>query len=75
MTEKVKIRIGVQAARELEFEVEDPAALITDLEKAVAGGGMLWVTDAKGQRHGLVAERIVFLEVDNGQGGSGIGFS
>ncbi len=75
MSDNVKVRIGVQAARELEFEVEDPAALIADLEAAIAEGAMLWITDAKGERHGLVAEKIVFLEVDKGKNSPGVGFS
>ncbi len=75
MSDKVKVRIGVQAARELEFEVEDAAALIADLETAIADGAMLWVTDTKGERHGLVTDRIVFLEVEKEQNGRGVGFS
>ncbi len=75
MSDNVKVRIGVQAARELEFEVEDPAALVADVEAAIAAGGLLWVTDVKGERHGLVAEKIIFLEVDKGKNGPGVGFS
>jgi hypothetical protein len=75
VSDNVKVRIGVQGARELEFEVADTAALIADLEAAISDGGMLWVTDAKGERHGLVGEKIVFLEVDKGKDGPGVGFS
>ena len=76
MARTVKVRVGVQSAREIEFELADPDAFVADIEKAVAAGdGVVWVTDAKGHRHGIAAEKVAFLEVEGDDSGSGVGFS
>lgn len=75
MSTTTKIRIGLQMARELEFEVEDVDAVIADLEKALANGeGSLWITDAKGVRHAIAAGKVAFVEVDADEEAGGVGF-
>lgn len=70
-----KIRIGLQMARELEFEVEDVDAVIEDLDSALASGeGSLWITDAKGVRHAIAASKVAFVEVDADEKAGGVGF-
>jgi hypothetical protein len=60
-----KVKIGItHSAREIEVEVDDSEAFIRDFEAMVNGGQKLWwVTDQQGNRHGLVVERIAFVEV------------
>ncbi len=60
-----KVKIGItHSAREIEVEVEDSEAFIREFEGLVTGGQKLWwVTDPQGNRHGLVIERIAYVEV------------
>jgi len=75
MATSVKVRIGVQGARELEIEVADPEVIRAELEKAIAGGqGVVWVTDTKGNRFGLVTKKLAFVQIDDGTYRTGIGF-
>lgn len=59
-----RMRIGVEGARELELEVDDFEAVVKSLEKSVSEGSMVWVTDSKGGRHGIVGGRLAFVEVE-----------
>ena len=59
-----KMRIGVEGARELEIEVADLDVAVTDLEKGIADDSIVWITDSKGDRHGVVARRLAFVEVE-----------
>ena len=75
MSDTVKIRIGVQSARELELEVDDADAVVEQLEAGASNGGLVWVTDAKGCRHGVVTDKLVFVIVDAEEIKPGVGFS
>ena len=59
-----KMRIGVEGARELELEVDDFEAAVKTLEKGLGDGSMVWITDSKGDRHGIVGGRLAFVEVE-----------
>jgi hypothetical protein len=59
-----KMRIGVEGARELEIEVADLDVAVADLEKGIANDSIVWITDSKGDRHGVVARRLAFVEVE-----------
>jgi hypothetical protein len=62
--------------REVDVEVDDGDALITEVEQAIAEGDrLLWVTTAEGRRYGLVVDRIVFVDVEPEKRRTGIGFS
>jgi hypothetical protein len=75
MSDTTKIRIALQMARELEFDVEDADAAVSDIEKAMADGGdLVWVIDAKGHRHGVAIDKIAFLEVEAKGKPGGVGF-
>lgn len=75
MSEPVTIRIGMTSARELEIEVEDGDGVVADIERAVGKGEQLfWITDHKGQRHGILVERLAFVEVEAPEGRA-IGFA
>lgn len=68
-----KLRIAMEGARELEVDVDDVDAAVTDLEKGVAEESIVWLTDSKGDRHGIVGGRLAFVIVESSSDRS-IGF-
>ncbi len=75
MAEPTKVRIAVEAARELEFEVEDPDAMVAAIEAAVeAGDEIVWVVDDEGDRHGILVRHLAFIEIEGGDHSTGVGF-
>ena len=60
-----KVKIGLtQSGRELEVEVADSEVFIREFEAMLSNGKKLWwVTDPHGNRHGLVVDRIAYVEV------------
>lgn len=60
-----KVKIGLtHAGREVEVEVEDAEAFMREFEAAVSGSQKLWwVTDQAGYRHGLMVDRVAYVEV------------
>ena len=71
-----KVRIGVQSARELELEVEDGVAVAEQLEAALeAGGGISWIVDSRGDRHGIAIGKLAFVQVEGGADRRGVGFA
>jgi hypothetical protein len=64
--ETVKVRFGMAASRELEIEVEPGHNISNEFEIAVnEGAELLWVTDTRGHRHGIVLEKVAFLEIES----------
>lgn len=72
MSDTVKVRIGLQSARELELDVVDGNAVVGQLDGATEW--IVWIEDAKGRRHGVVVDKIAFVEVDQRPPGPGVGF-
>ncbi|MBT8212504.1 MAG: DUF3107 family protein [Acidimicrobiia bacterium] len=72
---KTRIRIGITSARELEIEIEDAGEFIKSMEAGRTDGSIVWVEDFKGHRHGIVADRVAFIEVQSEDDGSGVGFT
>ncbi len=65
MIETTKVRIGVESARELEIEIDDDTDIEKTLEEALdKGDNLLWLTDIGGKRHGILLEKIAFVEID-----------
>jgi hypothetical protein len=61
--------------REIDVDVDDAEALVNAFMEAMAGGEkVLWVTDEEGRRHGLVVDRIVYVDVEADRTRHGIGF-
>lgn len=60
-----KVKIGLtQSGRELEVEVGDADEFMREFEAMLSNGKKLWwVTDQHGNRHGLVVDRIAYVEV------------
>jgi hypothetical protein len=62
----MEIRIGiVQSMKELDIELPegtDRDALAKEVEAALEGDRLLWLTDRKGRRVGIPAARIAYVE-------------
>jgi len=60
------IRIGiVQSMKELEVELAEDAnrdKVMKEIEAALGGDKVLWLTDRKGRRVGVLAARIAYVE-------------
>jgi hypothetical protein len=60
------IRIGiVQSMKELEVELPEDAnreKVMKQVEAALGGESVLWLTDRKGRRVGVPAARIAYIE-------------
>lgn len=61
----MEVKIGVQhAQRELVVETDEPAESVEKLiGDAVAGGGLLTLTDSKGRKVLVPADRIAYVEL------------
>ena len=62
----IEVKIGViQHPHEIDLEMDGTAEeLIAQIEEAVSGSQtMVWLTDSKGNRSGVLAEKIAFVEV------------
>lgn len=74
----MNIRIGiVQSMKELDVELADDADLdkITkEVEKALGGDTVLWLTDKRGRRVGVPASRVAFVEFASPSGERVVGF-
>lgn len=65
MNSKHTVRIGVKSARELEIEVEDPAAVSAAYEKALKSKDtILWITDTEDHRYGISIDSVAFIEIE-----------
>jgi hypothetical protein len=52
-------------ARELDLEVADAEEVVRSFLRAVEQGDkVLWVLDEEGHRHGLVVDKIAYLDVE-----------
>ncbi|MGH8987155.1 MAG: DUF3107 domain-containing protein [Acidimicrobiales bacterium] len=61
------VRIGiVQTPKELEVELGedvDRDRLLADIESALAGDAVLWLTDRRGRRVGVPVAKVAYVEV------------
>jgi hypothetical protein len=71
----VEVKIGVQyAQRELVVETDETAETVEKLiGDAIAGGGVFSLTDSKGRRIFVPAEKIAYIELGTGTVGH-VGF-
>ncbi|MGH9082219.1 MAG: DUF3107 domain-containing protein [Acidimicrobiales bacterium] len=64
---QVDVRIGiVQTPKELEVELGDDAdrdKLLADIERALGGDEVLWLTDRRGRRVGVPVAKVAYVEV------------
>ena len=75
----MNIRIGmIHTPKELEVELEDSSSdeVVEDIKKAINDdAGMLWLTDRKGRRVGVVTAKVAWVEVGPESEGRRVGFS
>lgn len=65
INETVKVRFGMSTARELEIEVEPGHNIASEFETALdEGAELLWIVDRRGHRHGVVVEKVAFVEIE-----------
>ncbi len=73
----MELRIGVvHTPKELTIELDGTAdEIVGTIDKALANGtAIVWVTDTKGRRIGIPAERIAYLELDEDADNKRVGF-
>jgi len=75
----VDVRIGVtNTPKEITVELADDTdvdALVADVESAVGGdGAVLWLTDVRGRRVGVPAERIAYVDIGADGAHNPVGF-
>ena len=64
--ETITVRFGIASARELEIEVEPGHDIATEFEDSLSNGAkLLWVRDAKGHIHGVVIDKVGFVEIES----------
>jgi hypothetical protein len=74
----VHVRIGVTyIPREIEVELgddADPETVKGAVEKAIASGGMLWLTDRKGHQVGVSVDKLAYIDLGTSSDHGHIGF-
>ncbi len=75
----MQVRIGViYSPKEIEVEVEDEGSdeLVQHIEKTIGdGAAVLWLTDRRGRRVGVVADKVSYVEIGSETGDRRVGFS
>lgn len=74
----MQVRIGViYSPREIEVDVDNDADEVTsEVEKVLQDGApILWLTDRRGKRVAIVADKITYVEVGSDSGERRVGFS
>ncbi len=73
----MEVRIGVlHTPKELSLEIEgSPDDISKSFDAALKqDDGVLWLTDAKGRRVGVPADRVAYLEIETESGAKRVGF-
>jgi hypothetical protein len=66
ISETTKVRFGMSSTRELEIEVEPGHDIATEFEAGIAKGTqVLWIRDTRGHRHGIILEKVAFVEIES----------
>lgn len=62
----MEVRIGVtHTPRELEVDLGegDREKLVADVEQALSGEGVLWLTDRRGRTIGVPSAKVAYVEI------------
>jgi hypothetical protein len=74
----VDVRIGiVQTVKELEVELAedvDRDQIMKEIEAALSGESVLWLTDRKGRRVAVPAAKVAYIEVGAPTSARSVGF-
>ena len=75
----MQVRIGVvYSPKEIEVDVadDDGDEVAKRVEKALSdGSSVLWLTDRRGRRVGVVADKVAYVEIGSDTGERRVGFS
>ena len=75
----MQVRIGViYTPKEIEVELDDDESddVAKLIEKTLSDGApVLWLTDRRGRRVGVVADKISYVEIGSETGDRRVGFS
>jgi hypothetical protein len=65
-TKKTRVKIGITyAPREIDIDVTDGDAFMKEFEEVVNGGEKVWwISDQEGHRHGIVVDKIAYVDVE-----------
>jgi hypothetical protein len=63
---KTRVKIGLSyVPREIDVDVDDAEGFITEFDRAMAEGTKVWwVTDREGHRHGIVVDKVAYVDVE-----------
>jgi len=73
----MELRIGVvHTPKELSVEFDGTAdEIVATIDDAVKGGAaIVWITDDKGRRLGILVDKIAYVEVDEDGANKRVGF-
>jgi hypothetical protein len=73
----MEVRVGVvHTPKELTLDVDGTADDVSAaVERALAGdSSVLWLTDSKGRRIGVPAERLAYVEIETDHDAKRVGF-
>jgi hypothetical protein len=74
----VDVRIGVTyTPKEIELELGDDAdrdQLVKQIEEALSGEGVLWLTDRRGRSVGVPAAKVAYVEISTAHEDRRVGF-
>ena len=74
----MEVRIGVlHTPKEIELELEGDSGdeIVKSFEESLKqDSGVLWLTDTKGRRVGVPAERVAYVEIETSSGAKRVGF-
>jgi hypothetical protein len=73
----MEVRIGVlHSPKELSLELDESAESVAKAFDAALKNddAVLWLTDAKGRRVGVPADRVAYIEIETGGGTKRVGF-
>ena len=72
----MKVRIGIlETDKMLEIEVDNAKTFKKEIERAVRDGDLAWFTDSKGRSVGLPAKNVAFIEIEDAETGTQVGFA
>lgn len=73
----MRVQIGVCGVeRDLEIEIDDSEAFMSQLEDAMSTGTrILWYDDEKGRRIGIPVQKIAYVTIDTRQSELSVGFA
>jgi len=65
-TNKTRVKIGITyAPREIDIDVIDGDAFMKEFDAVVTGGDKVWwISDQDGHRHGIVVDKIAYVDVE-----------